>query len=77
MTPDRSSEDSRYTVIPSRILCTTSIYGRHKTVVPEEVRKLLNLTVGDKVVWEQDLVSDRIYVSASRRPKTRFKRTID
>ena len=77
MVSGRSSEDSRFAVIPSRILCTTSIYGRHKTVVPEEVRKLLGLTVGDKVVWEQDLVSDRIYVSASRRPKTRFKRVAE
>ncbi len=38
------------------IIAVSKVFQRGKTVLPSEVRKLLNIKDGDKIVWRHDKV---------------------
>jgi len=56
--------------ISKRVVLKTTRLGRyHRTTVPEEVRKLLNLREGDKIAWileESRIVVERELKSQER-----------
>ncbi len=53
----------RYSVTGKRrIIAVTKVFGRGKTQIPSEVRKLLDLRDGDRVVWLLDLSEREVLV---------------
>lgn len=45
------STQKRYEFKNERVVSTTKMFQRGKTVVPSEIRKRLNLKDGERVVW--------------------------
>ena len=48
-----------------RVIAISTIFQRRKTQVPAEVRKLLNIMDGDKILWVQE--GGRIYVEPAEK----------
>lgn len=46
------------------VIATSTLFGGGKIVVPSEIRLLLNVEDGSKIVWLQD--GERLYVMASK-----------
>jgi len=50
------------------ILAKTKVGRYHRTTIPEEVRKILNIKEGDEVVWIQE--GDKIYIEKAKQEIT-------
>ena len=50
----------RYTLTSKRIIGVSSLFQRGKTHIPVDVRNILNVKDGDKIVWV--LESGNIYI---------------
>jgi len=46
----------------SEIIAISKLFQRGKTVIPSEIRTLLNIKDGDKIVWRRDKVGSMIYI---------------
>ena len=51
------------------------VFQRGKTVIPSEVRSLLGVSDGDKVVWQYDKLRGIIYIQVNDQKLVRFKIT--
>ena len=50
------------------ILAKTKVGRYHRTTVPEEVRRILDIKEGDEIVWIQE--GDKIYIEKARKEIT-------
>jgi len=56
-------------------IAVSKIFDRGKTVVPVEVRKVLNVIDGDRLVWIIETATNRIYIKGSKTPRGKYKVT--
>lgn len=54
----------------AKVIDTSKLFQKGKTQVPEEVRKMLKVADGDKLVWILG-ASDKVFVEGSKRKVTR------
>lgn len=43
----------------------TTVSAAYQTALPSLVRKNLRIKKGDRIIWEVDVASDRVYVKAA------------
>ena len=54
------------------LIAISRVFQRGKTVIPSEVRTLLNIKDGDKIVWWLDKVRRIIYIQITGEKSVRY-----
>ena len=57
------------------IVAVSKVFQTGKTVIPSEVRLILGVSDGDKVVWRWDKPRGIIYIQVNDQKKVRFQTT--
>lgn len=57
------------------IVAVSKVFQIGKTVIPSEVRLILGVSDGDKVVWRWDKSRGIIYIQVNDKKKVRFQTT--
>lgn len=61
--------------IVDEVVNSTKIFDRGKTTVPAEIRRLLEIKDGDRILWIMDS-SNRVYVESAMRRGIRYPKPI-
>ncbi len=51
------------------VIATTKVFDRGKTTIPSEIRRRMNLSDGDKLVWKRDNLGRYFIDKAIRRER--------
>ena len=54
------------------IIAFSKVFQRGKTVIPSEVRLILDISDGDKIVWRHDKVRRIIYIQITGEKLVRY-----
>lgn len=57
------------------VISVSNVFQRGKTVIPSEVRNLLGLSDGKKVIWRYDKIREIIYIKIIKDGLVRYMRT--
>lgn len=60
----------------TRVIEVSTLFQRAKTTVPQEIRGILEVRDGDKIVWLIDEDTGRIVVEAASKKGARYRKSI-
>ena len=56
----------------SEVIATSKVFQKGKTVLPSEIRKILGIIDGDKVVWRYNKIRGIVFLNAPIQKGVRY-----